>query len=81
LVNTAYKQKDGFTAQSSSRYFTPDAVMRVNGKERCRGLDDLAQHFRDIQQKPRWWSSICLSSMNLPRRTAIEFSRITRPRP
>jgi len=25
--------------------------MRVNGKERCRGLDDLAQHSRDIQAK------------------------------
>jgi len=49
--NSAYKQKDGFTAQSFSRYFTPDAVMRINGKERCRGLDDLAQHFRDIQAK------------------------------
>ncbi len=49
--NSAYKQKDGFTAQSFSRYFTPDAVMRINGKERCRGLHDLAQHFRDIQAK------------------------------
>ena len=47
--NSAYKQKDGFTAQSFSRYFTPDAVMRINGKDRCRGLDDLAQHFRGIQ--------------------------------
>jgi ketosteroid isomerase-like protein len=49
--NSAYTQKDGFTAQSFSRYFTPDAVMRINGKDRCRGLDDLAQHFRDIQAK------------------------------
>jgi len=49
--NSAYKQKDGFTAQSFSRYFTPDAVMRINGKDRCRGLEDLAQHFRDIQAK------------------------------
>jgi len=47
--NSAYKQKNGFTAESFSRYFTPDAVMRINGKDRCRGLDDLAQHFRDIQ--------------------------------
>jgi hypothetical protein len=47
--NAAYKQKDGFTAESFSRYFTPDAVMRINGKDRCRGLEDLAQHFRDIQ--------------------------------
>jgi ketosteroid isomerase-like protein len=47
--NGAYKQKDGFTAESFSRYFTPDAVMRINGKDRCSGLEDLAQHFRDIQ--------------------------------
>jgi ketosteroid isomerase-like protein len=49
--NSAYKQKDGFTAQSFSRYFTADAVMRINGKDRCHGVDDLAQHFRDIQAK------------------------------
>src|SRR5580698_5659610 len=47
--NGAYKQKDGFTAESFSRYFTSDAVMRINGKDRCKGLEDLAQHFRDIQ--------------------------------
>jgi hypothetical protein len=49
--NAAYKQKDGFTAESFSRYFTADAVMRINGKDRCRGLEDLAQHFRDIQAR------------------------------
>jgi hypothetical protein len=49
--NAAYLQKDGFTAEAFSRHFTPDAVMRINGKDRCRGLDDLAQHFRDIQAK------------------------------
>jgi hypothetical protein len=49
--NAAYKQKDGFTAESFSRYFTSDAVMRINGKDRCRGLEDLAQHFRDIQAR------------------------------
>ncbi len=47
----AYKQKDGFTAESFSRYFTADAVMRINGKDRCKGLEDLAQHFRDIQAR------------------------------
>jgi ketosteroid isomerase-like protein len=47
--NAAYKQKDGFTAAAFSRYFTADAVMRINGKDRCKGLEDLAQHFRDIQ--------------------------------
>jgi ketosteroid isomerase-like protein len=49
--NGAYKQKDGFTAESFSRYFTADAVMRINGKDRCKGLEDLAQHFRDIQAR------------------------------
>jgi SnoaL-like domain len=49
--NAAYKQKDGFTAESFSRYFTPDAVMRINGKDRCTGLAELARHFRDIQAR------------------------------
>jgi ketosteroid isomerase-like protein len=47
--NAAYKQKDGFTAESFGRYFTPDAVMRINGSDRSKGLADLAQHFRAIQ--------------------------------
>ncbi len=47
--NAAYKQKDGFTTESFSQYFTPDAVMRINGKDRCHGVEDLAKHFRDIQ--------------------------------
>ena len=47
--NSAYTHKDGFTAASFGRYFTADAVMRINGKDRCKGLEDLAQHFRDIQ--------------------------------
>jgi ketosteroid isomerase-like protein len=47
--NAAYQQKDGFTAQAFARYFTRDAVMRINGKDRCIGVEDLAQHFRDIQ--------------------------------
>jgi len=47
--NAAYKQHDGFTAESFGRYFTPDAVMRINGKDRSVGLADLAQHFRKIQ--------------------------------
>lgn len=47
--NRAYTQKDGFTAAAFGRHFTEDAVMRINGRDRCRGLEDLAQHFRDIQ--------------------------------
>jgi hypothetical protein len=49
--NAAYKQKDGFTAESFSRYFTVDAVMRINGKDRSVGVADLAKHFRDIQAR------------------------------
>jgi ketosteroid isomerase-like protein len=49
--NQAYTQKDGFTAEAFSRYFTPDAVMRINGKDRSAGVEDLAKHFRDIQAR------------------------------
>jgi ketosteroid isomerase-like protein len=48
--NAAYKQKDGFTAEAFSKYFTPDAVLRVNGKDRSVGVEELANHFRDIQR-------------------------------
>jgi ketosteroid isomerase-like protein len=49
--NAAYQQKDGFTAEAFSHYFTRDAVLRVNGKDRCAGLEGLAKHFRDIQAR------------------------------
>ncbi len=47
--NAAYKQKDGFTEAAFSKYFTADAILRVNGSDRSKGLKDLAAHFRDIQ--------------------------------
>jgi len=47
--NAAYKQKDGFTEAAFSKYFTDDAILRVNGSDRSKGLKDLAAHFRDIQ--------------------------------
>ncbi len=49
--NAAYKDPKGFTAEAFGRYFTPDAVMRINGSDRSKGLADLAQHFRAIQAK------------------------------
>lgn len=49
--NAAYKQKDGFTAAAFSRYFTDDAILRVNGSDRSKGLADLAEHFRAIQAR------------------------------
>jgi ketosteroid isomerase-like protein len=49
--NAAYRQKDGFTAEAFSKYFTPDTVLRVNGKDRSVGVEELASHFRDIQKR------------------------------
>lgn len=49
--NAAYKDKDGFTKAAFERYFTPDAVMIINGRESARGTDVLASHFRGIQQR------------------------------
>lgn len=49
--NAAYKQKDGFTEAAFGKYFTSDAILRVNGSDRSRGLADLAAHFRDIQAR------------------------------
>src|SRR4051812_10579586 len=49
--NAAYKQKDGFTEAAFSKYFTDDAILRVNGSDRSKGLKDLASHFRDIQKR------------------------------
>jgi ketosteroid isomerase-like protein len=49
--NSAYKQADGFTPAAFARYFTPDAVLRVNGVDRCKGLAQWAAHFRDIQAR------------------------------
>lgn len=47
--NQAFREKEGFTPESFGRYFTKDAVMKINGKERVRGVDNLAVHFRKIQ--------------------------------
>jgi hypothetical protein len=49
--NAAYKQKEGFTAESFSRNFTRDAVMRINGKDVCTEIEDMAKHFQDIQAR------------------------------
>jgi len=49
--NSAYKQPDGFTEQAFARYFTADAVLRVNGVDRCKGLAQWTAHFREIQAK------------------------------
>lgn len=47
--NAAFKDPQGFTPEAFGRYFTEDAVMRINGTDRARGLVDMAQRFRKIQ--------------------------------
>ena len=47
--NAAYKRNDGFTEAAFAKFFTADAILRVNGSDRSKGLKDLAAHFRDIQ--------------------------------
>jgi imidazolonepropionase-like amidohydrolase/ketosteroid isomerase-like protein len=49
--NDAYRHPDGFTKEAFAKYFTEDAVLRVNGSDRSRGVADLATHFREIQRK------------------------------
>ncbi len=49
--NAAYKRQGGFTEAAFSKYFTDDAILRVNGSDRSKGLKDLAAHFRDIQAR------------------------------
>ena len=47
--NAAFKRPDGFTPEAFGRYFTDDAVMRIDGTVRAQGLDALAKRFRMIQ--------------------------------
>jgi limonene-1,2-epoxide hydrolase len=48
--NAAFKDPEGFTPEAFGRYFTEDAVMRINGTNRAQGLTDLAARFRMIQK-------------------------------
>ncbi|WP_010408752.1 nuclear transport factor 2 family protein [Citromicrobium sp. JLT1363] len=47
--NEAYKDPDGFTTEAFAQYFTDDSIMRINGSVRVRGVENLAEHFRNIQ--------------------------------
>ncbi|MBB5686877.1 nuclear transport factor 2 family protein [Sphingobium boeckii] len=47
--NAAFKDPEGFTPEAFGQYFTDDAVMRINGTNRAKGLTDLAARFRKIQ--------------------------------
>lgn len=47
--NAAFKDPEGFTAAAFGEHFTDDAVMRINGTNRAKGLTNLAARFRKIQ--------------------------------
>ncbi len=47
--NGAYKVPGAYTADAFSKYFTPDAVMIIDGSERARGYEGLAENFNRIQ--------------------------------
>jgi len=49
--NQAFKDPKGFTPQAFGDYFTADAVMRINGTDRAKGLEALATRFRMIQSR------------------------------
>ena len=49
--NAAIKDPNGFTEEAFRRYYTEDAAIVINGKERVRGIKPLVEHFRKIQQR------------------------------
>lgn len=48
--NEAMKDPKRLTPEAFGRFFTPDAVMRINGTNRVRGPDDMAVRFRKIRE-------------------------------
>lgn len=50
--NAAYlDEENGFTPEAFGQFYTEDAVMRINGRVTVRGLDNMAERFRGIQQR------------------------------
>ena len=50
--NAAYlDEENGFTREAFSRFYTDDAVMRINGRVTVRGIDNMVERFRGIQQR------------------------------
>ncbi|MCB2114488.1 MAG: hypothetical protein KDD85_13225 [Parvularculaceae bacterium] len=46
--NEAIKSEDALTEDAFSKYFTEDAVIRVNDREAVRGVANMVPHFRRI---------------------------------
>lgn len=51
--DAAFKQKDGFTAESFRRFFTDDATLTLEGKTVIHGIPEWVTHFRKIQASGR----------------------------
>lgn len=49
--NAAYKDKNGFTPEAFAEHFTEDGAIVINGEERARGPQNLAERFRSIQAR------------------------------
>ncbi|WP_420139801.1 hypothetical protein [Sphingomonas sp.] len=49
--NSAFKDPKGFTPEAFLQYSPDDAVMRINGVDRAKGVVSLAEHFRVIQTR------------------------------
>ena len=49
--NNAMATPDGFTEAGFRRYYTEDASIMINGKLRVRGIGNMVEHFRGIQQR------------------------------
>lgn len=51
-----YSGKDAeMTLADMQRLFTPDAVMTLNGRAICQGLEGHLMHSRDLQNKMKSW--------------------------
>ena len=49
--NAAMKDPDGLTEESFRKYYTEDAAIIINSKERVRGIRPMVAHFKGIQQR------------------------------
>ena len=47
--NAAFKVPGSYTPEAFSRYFTPDAVLMLDGRVSVRGVEGWATHFQQIQ--------------------------------
>lgn len=47
--NQAFKTPGAYTAESFSKYFTPDATLVLEGRTIISGVDDWVTHFQKIQ--------------------------------